>query len=635
MTDGKIERVDEEQRVYSITWVVGLAFGLLIGVSMLLVLGLAVTANMRNTYSLLNDKAVLTTNALERRLRDHLDLASQAVVQLKTVFDERELDGHLEDLRAELTAAVYANPSLDALVVNDTAGDGFGIYRSPDGQLWPFRRQQIPEEAKLYALPNMTAASPATWGPLVTSGDVLYANVTVPLVRGGALVGFLTAAVSIEELGRTARQLDEGAYSTVFIIANGNEVIAHSDLEDFAAPGGEVPRLPVTIEALGDKALMRLSTSRPLENFQRASAAGVEVRDLESDDGEPDYLSMTKVIAGYGPGVWTVGQYYVASSISREVRRLFGSAVVGLVSIFVAIGLSVLLVRRATRPLAEISRQARFIGELDFDRVERLPRNRVREIDQVFQAFNAMVSGLRAMNTYVPRSLFRKLMRLGMDRAAVASERDLTFIFTDIVGFTSLSENLTAAETADVLNEHFALLVAAVEREGGTVDKFIGDGMLAFWGAPDERADHALAAARACLGIAAALRQENARARENGGKAVHVRIGLHTGRVVVGNVGALDRWNYTVVGDAVNLCERLQSFGREVAPRDEVVILASDTAVCRIQAQSGGMIAPGAALKVGTHRFRGRSEAIAVWRLDDTVEPENLCPAGSGLTLAG
>ena len=169
---------------------------------------------------------------------------------------------------------------------------------------------------------------------------------------------------------------------------------------------------------------------------------------------------------------------------------------------------------------------------------------------------------------------------------------------------------LTAAQTADILNEHFALLVAAVEREGGTVDKFIGDGMLAFWGAPDERADHALAAARACLGIAAALREGNTRARGNGGKMVRMRIGLHTGRVVVGNVGALDRWNYTVVGDAVNLCERLQSFGRDVAPQDEMVILASDTAVSRIQAQSGGMIAAGAARKVGTHRLRGRSEVI-------------------------
>jgi adenylate cyclase len=634
MNDRPAERATRKRRVYSITWVVGSTFGLLIGASMLLVLGLAVTANMRNTFSLLNDKAVLTTNALERRLRDHLDLASSAVVHLKSLFDGRELDRNgLEGFRTELLAAVHANPALDVLVVTSVSGDEYGVYRSATGKLWPFQRQQIPDEAKLYLLPKITAGSPATWGPLVESAGVLYANVTVPLVEGETLSGYLTAAVSIDELGRTARQLDDGPYATVFVIANGNEVIAHSDIEDLAARDGEPLKLPLTVEELGDRALMRLATAPTLENFQRASAAGVEVRDLESDDDGPDYLSMTKVIAGYGPGVWTVGQYYEASTISREVQRLFGSAMVGLVSIFLAVGLSVLLVRRATRPLAEISRQARFVGELDFDRVEHLPRNRVREIDQVFQAFNAMVIGLKAMNTYVPRSLFSKLMRLGVEQAAVASERDLTFIFTDIVGFTSLSENLSAAETADVLNAHFALLVAAVEREGGTVDKFIGDGMLAFWGAPDERSDHALAAARACLGISEALRQANREAEAAGRRTVRMRIGLHSGRVVVGNVGALDRWNYTVVGDAVNVCERLQAFGRDVAPEDEVVILVSDTAMARIRAQSGGMVS-GCAARVGTHRLRGRSEAIAVWRLDETVARDELVSTG-GVELAG
>ncbi|WP_428696202.1 adenylate/guanylate cyclase domain-containing protein [Stappia sp.] len=630
-----MKRAPRARRVYSITWVVGSAFGLLIGVSMLLVLGLAVTANMRNTFSLLNDKAVLTTNALERRLRDHLDLASGAVAQLKVVFDNRPLDRvALETFRPEILAAVHANPALDVLVVTSVEGDEYGVYRSATGKLWPFQRQQVPDEAKRYILPKITAGSPATWGPLVKSGEVLYANVTVPLATDGVLKGYLTAAVSIDELGRTARQLDDGPFATVFIIANGNEVIAHSDIEDFARPDGEVPKLPLTVDELADKALMRLATAPTLENFERASAAGVEVRDLESDDGGPDFLSMTKIIAGYGPGVWTVGQYYVASTISREVQRLFGSAMVGLVSIFLAIGVSVLLVRRATRPLAEISRQARFVGDLDFDRVEPLPRNRVREIDQVFQAFNAMVIGLKAMNTYVPRSLFRKLMRLGVDQAAVASERDLTFIFTDIVGFTSLSENLTAARTAEVLNEHFAVLVGAVEAEGGTVDKFIGDGMLAFWGAPDERPDHAIAAARACLAIAAALREANRAARADGRKPIRMRIGLHSGRVVVGNVGALDRWNYTVVGDAVNVCERLQSFGRDIAPDDEMVILASDTAMARIRAQAGGLVA-GCAARVGTHRLRGRSEAIAVWRVDDTVAPDEMAPVQDGIELAG
>ena len=612
-------------RGISMTVLVGAAFGALLTVSMLLVLGLAVTANVQNTFSLLNDKAVLATGALERQVRDHLDLAASAVNGLKAQMDGRPLDvSAYPELRPVLLAAVNANPAIDVLVVSRPDGEAFGIYRSETGKLWPFQRQQVPEVASRYSIPEIGMDAPATWGPLMESDGALYANVTVPLVQEGQLSGYLTAAVSTEEIGNTVRQLDDGPFATVFIIADGDEVIAHSDLERLPQIDGRPAVVPATIEELGDVALQRLRTSPRLDNFRRASAAGVDVRDLETPEDGPNYLSMTKTIAGYGPGVWTVGQYYEASSISREVRRLFGSAAVGLVSIVIALGLSILLVRRAARPLSEIARRAEHVGALDFDQVAPLPRSRIKELDQVYQAFNAMVIGLKAMNTYVPRSLFRKLMRLGVDSAAVAQERDLTCIFTDIVGFTSVSEHLSAPETAQLLNDHFALLVAAVEAEGGTVDKFVGDGMLAFWGAPDARDDHALAATRACLAISQKVKLANAQAVEAGGKPIRLRIGIHSGRAVVGNVGALDRWNYTVVGDAVNLCDRLQTLGRDVAPDAEVVILASDETVSRI--------GPVGASSLGAYQLRGRSGAVTVWRIDDTAAPDAVAePALIGL----
>lgn len=606
----------KRMRGISMTLLVGAAFGTLLAVSMLLVLSLAVTANVRNTFSLLNDKAILATNALERRVRGHLALAQDAVEALKTQFDDRSHDlSAFDELRPIMLAAVHANPSIDVLVVSGPNGDEeFGIFRAASGTLWPFRRREVPDAARRYALPRVAAGSPPTWGPLLPADDTLYANVTVPLVTGGALSGYLTAAISIEEIARSVRQLDDGPFATVFIIANGDEVIAHSDLDRLPLVDGRVPRLPASIAELGDPALMRLRDSPPLDNFQQASAAGVTVRDLETEGDGPDYLAMTKTLAGYGPGLWTVGQYYEASSVTREVRRLIGSAAVGLVSILIAVVLSILLVRRAARPLKEIADRADHIAALEFDRVAPLPRSRINELDQVYRAFNAMVDGLKAMNPYVPRSLFRKLMRLGVDTAAEAQERDLTLIFTDIVGFTSLSEHLSAADTARMLNDHFALLVEAVEAEGGTVDKFVGDGMLAFWGAPDTRPDHAEAAVRASLAIATAVRRANARAEADGGHPVRVRIGLHTGRVVVGNVGARDRWNYTVVGDAVNLCERLQALGRDIAPDSDVVILASDAAMARL--------ADVPARAEGTHVLRGRQSAVSVWRLD--LPPEGL-----------
>lgn len=618
-------------RGISLTVLVGMAFGLLLTLSMSLVLGLAVFANARNTFSLLNDKAILSTNALERQLRDHLDLASSAVVHLKTMLDGTPVGpSEQERLRPVLLAAMNANPAIDVLVVSDVSHREFGVYRSSSDKLWPFQRDDLPEVAQRYILPKVSATSAATWGPLITSGEVTYANVTVPIVENGTLTGYLTAAVSLEELGRTVAQLDDGPASTVFIIANGDEVIAHSDLDRLPDFEGAVARLPASVSSIGDPVLAAFDATPTLDNFKKANAAGIQVREFDVSGG-PEYLSITKVIAGYGPGVWTVGQYFEASTISREIRRLVGSASVGLASIIVALGFAILLARRTARPLAEIARRAGFVGKLDFDSVQPLPRSRIRELDQVYQSFNAMVVGLKAMNIYVPRSLFSKLMRLGVHQAT-ASEHDVTLVFTDIVGFTSLSENLSAAETAALLNAHFALLVAAVEREAGTVDKFIGDGMLAFWGAPDARADHAPAALRACLRIAEAMKAANREAERQGRPAFKVRIGLHSGRVVVGNVGALDRWNYTVVGDAVNLCERLQSLGREVAPEEETVILASDAAMSMVavdgvsaRAQAVRPDAPAPlGVPIGSHRLRGRSGSVTVWQVETSTDPASV-----------
>jgi class 3 adenylate cyclase len=152
-----------------------------------------------------------------------------------------------------------------------------------------------------------------------------------------------------------------------------------------------------------------------------------------------------------------------------------------------------------------------------------------------------------------------RLIRAG-DAGTIRPEaRELTVMFTDIAGFTAMSETRPAPEVADFLNEHFALLGACVEAEGGTVDKFIGDALMAFWGAPETQTDTAPRACRAALAIARAVDADNARRTAAGRPAIRIRIGLHSGPVVVGNVGWPGRINYTIVGDTVNTCQRLEA----------------------------------------------------------------------------
>jgi adenylate cyclase len=591
-----------------LTTIVGLSFGAFVAIAIGLVLGLSVSANFRNTFSLLNDKTILSTQSLETQLRTHFASIENAVVGLKPYFDEGTIGfADRERTLEDLTIALKSNNNITTLAVTDADGRRLGVYRANNGKIWRISSDAPPPGMTPKDMPELAADSPPTWGALVKHDVGLFANVSVPLVRDGRKIGMLTAATSMEELGRIVTAQDEGADNTVFIIADGDQVILHSDADWLQTGGAIRENLPGSFLSVGDPVLAAIANEQPLDEFKKAAELGIDVSFVQANDDE--YIIMKALLEGFSDMPWTVGQYYLSATVSREVRRLAGSMFVGFGALVISVLIAFWMGRRVARPLKYLALQSKRVGSLSLNEVEPLPRSRVAEIDQVASAFNSMVEGLKAMNTYVPRSLFIKLMRLGGRSAAEPREAELTILFTDIVGFTALSEHLSAEETAGLLNEHFAILVEAVENEGGTVDKFLGDGMLAFWGAPDARPDHARAAVRTARRIAAALHEANRRAAEAGRPQMSLRIGIHTGPAVVGNVGALDRWNYTVVGDTVNAAERLQTLGREVEGTPEVTILASAATVAQLPGEHDHKA-------VGDHHLRGRSGRMEVYWLD-------------------
>ncbi|MEE8544489.1 MAG: adenylate/guanylate cyclase domain-containing protein [Alphaproteobacteria bacterium] len=270
---------------------------------------------------------------------------------------------------------------------------------------------------------------------------------------------------------------------------------------------------------------------------------------------------------------------------------------------------AVLLAHHIARPITRLAGAASHIGRLEISEVSELPPSRFRELDEQATAFNTMLRALRWFETYVPRTLVRRLVQRGGAAQVDSVERELTVMFTDIAGFTSLSEGRPAEQVAAFLNEHFALIAAEVEAEGGTVDKFIGDSVMAFWGAPEAQADHALRACRAVRAIAAAQAAANQRRRARGEPPVGLRIGLHSGPVTVGNIGAPGRMNYTIVGDTVNVGQRLEQLGKEVLGSGaEVVALVSAATAAAVAGEIE--LAP-----AGSHRLPGRKESIEVFRL--------------------
>ena len=170
--------------------------------------------------------------------------------------------------------------------------------------------------------------------------------------------------------------------------------------------------------------------------------------------------------------------------------------------------------------------------------------------------------GLASLRPYVPAELVRQLIATGREAKLGGEKVLLAIMFTDIVGFTALSEIITAEELMLQLSTYLDRLTRIIEKEQGTVDKYIGDAIMAFWGAPREVENPALLACRAALSCSKAVADLNHQWRAEEKPAMPTCFGIHFGETIVGNVGSSQRMNYSIFGDNVNLASRLEGINR-------------------------------------------------------------------------
>lgn len=239
----------------------------------------------------------------------------------------------------------------------------------------------------------------------------------------------------------------------------------------------------------------------------------------------------------------------------------------------VALFISLRLSKLVTRPIENLSRVARRIGRLELDNLPLEP-SRVLEIQHLNQALDESARSLQAFRKFVPVDILRQLVAEGHALAPGGSPRRVTVMFTDVEGFTTISESMPADVLVRQLTEYFNLAAGIFTRHGGVVDKFMGDGIMVLWGAPADLEDAEYRACRAALELHAEMNALNAKWRAEGLQEFRTRVGIHTGPVVAGVLGSSNRLSYTAIGDTINAASRIEATNKELGTR---TLISQDT----------------------------------------------------------
>ncbi len=292
-----------------------------------------------------------------------------------------------------------------------------------------------------------------------------------------------------------------------------------------------------------------------------------------------------------------------AEAVKREFIKNLSYA------FFASIVLISLFSLSLTKPIEKLAGLIKLVSKGQFDLEAKKLVNSNDEVGDLATAFDQMTAGLKERDKV--KSLFSKFHGSSVANNLMNSElvlggqsKQVIVFFSDIRGFTAYSEHRKAQEVVDMLNEYFAVMVDIINRNGGVVDKFIGDAIMAVWGAPESSADDAKNAVKACLQMRMALAELNELRLSRDQDPIHIGMGLHAGEAISGTIGSNERMEYTVIGNTVNTASRVEAstklFGADLLITEQVLEKLNNSFTASL---------------AGSAEVKGRSEPINMYKV--------------------
>ncbi|SHM46373.1 Adenylate cyclase, class 3 [Bradyrhizobium lablabi] len=439
--------------------------------------------------------------------------------------------------------------------------------------IWPHQvgAYDVPTDVDIRALPGCQAAKTtrtlAVTEPSInpdTGFPILFLR--IPIFHGVDFVGCATANITVNVLSRFLEKHRASAHSTTLIAdRNNGKIIAFPDKQK----GVRIENGALKIATLAD-----IDDPEVREAHRQHARTGANNFVFQSPTNGGDFIA---AFANFPGGFGQPWQVITLTPIDdfvgtlKKTNRLMMIVIIGLtvIELFFIFFAS----RRLSRPVENVSRQLQAIESLNFDTPARPPSN-IQEIAKLESAASLLRSSLKSFSSFVPLDVVRQLIKSGIPLTLGVEPRFLTVFFSDLENFSSHSETLAPDDLLVQISTYLEEVSSAISQEGGTVDKFIGDGIMAFWNAPVERPDHILRACAAALRAARRMERVNDAWEAEGRPRIHIRIGLNCATVLVGNVGSSTRLSYTALGDGVNVAARLEGinklFGTTICISDSI-----------------------------------------------------------------
>jgi adenylate cyclase len=402
-------------------------------------------------------------------------------------------------------------------------------------------------------------------------------NLRVPILHNGTFIGCAGASITLNVLSQFLATHRASPHSTT-IVANPTDgkVIAASDRKkSVRVVDGrlEVARLD-NIDDEDAREAYRLQKQTNEDNFQFRSPR----------DGQELSASFARFPVSFGRH-WEAIILTPANDFIGELKRTNRQIVLVIVVLSaVELFLIYFLSRRLSRPIEGISRELKSVETLSFDQPVSRP-SKVKEIAQLQSAAALLRNSLQSFCSFAPVDVVRDLIKSGIPLHLGVEKRALTIFFSDLENFSTHAEQSSPNALLDQMSVYFEQVTRAISDEKGTIDKFIGDGIMAFWGAPMSAPDHVLPACTGALRAARRMERVNEGWLADGRPTFRLRIGLNCAEVLVGNIGSSERFSYTAIGDGVNVAARLEgmnkTFGTTICISDSVFNTVASEIVAR------------------------------------------------------